>query len=93
MQNQPVRTSTPAEAHWRANLRLTGLLLLLWAAVSFGCGIFLRAWLDQWTLPGTSFPLGFWFAQQGSILLFIVLIFVYAWRMNRIDKAHGVRED
>jgi len=93
MQIPPVTTDTPAKAHWRANLRLTGLLLLIWAAVSFGCGIFLRRWLDQWHLPGTAFPLGFWFAQQGSILVFIVLIFVYARCMNRIDAKHGVRED
>lgn len=91
MQNPPVTTNTRDRAHWRANLRLTALLLTVWAAVSFGCGIFLRPWLDQWHLPGTGFPLGFWFAQQGSILVFIVLIFVYAWRMNRIDAKHGVQ--
>lgn len=93
MQEPPVTPDTSAKAHWRANLRLTGLLLAIWAFVSFGCGIFFRRWLDQWHLPGTGFPLGFWFAQQGSILIFILLIFIYAWRMNRIDKAHGVQED
>jgi len=93
VQNSPNPDLTPAQAHWRANLRLTGLLLLLWAAVSFGCGIVFRRWLDQWQLPGTGFPLGFWFAQQGSILVFILLIFIYARGMNRIDRKYGVRED
>ena len=79
--------------YWRANLRLLAFLLSIWAFVSFGCGIVLRPWLDQWTLPGTGFPLGFWFAQQGSILVFVVLIFIYAWRMNALDREHGVREE
>ena len=80
-------------AYWKRNLRLLAALLLPWAAVSFGAGILFRDWLDQWTLPGSNFPLGFWFAQQGSILSFIALIFIYAWRMNRLDREFGVRED
>lgn len=77
---------------WTRTLRLTGGLLAVWAAVSFGGGVFLRRWLDQWHLPGTGFPLGFWFAQQGSILIFIALIVVYARAMNRLDRERG-RED
>ncbi len=85
--------SAGGPSHWTRTLRLTGALLAVWAAVSFGGGIFLRRWLDQWSVPGTGFPLGFWFAQQGSILVFIALIFVYARAMNRLDREHGVQED
>lgn len=65
-------------------------LLAIWAFVSYGCGILLVDWLDQFRLGG--YKLGFWFSQQGSILTFVVLIFVYAWRMGRIDAEHGVEE-
>ena len=58
----------------------------------FGCGILLRETLDQFTLPGTGFPLGFWFAQQGSIYVFIALIFIYVQRMNRLDKEFDLDE-
>ncbi len=85
--------SPRAPSYWSRNLRLTGGLLAIWAAVSFGAGIFLRPWLDRWTLPGTDFPLGFWFAQQGAVLVFILLIFVYARAMNRLDREYGVQED
>lgn len=86
--------STPdaQRAYWHANLRLLATLLGIWAIVSFGCGILLRPWLDQWLLPGTGFPLGFWFAQQGSILVFVALNFIYAWRMNVLDRRYGVDE-
>jgi putative solute:sodium symporter small subunit len=82
---------TQRAAYWRANLRLLGACLLVWAIVSFGFGILLRAPLDEFSLGG--YPLGFWFATQGSIYVFVALIFFYAWRMNRIDKAFGVQED
>lgn len=81
------------EAYWARNVRLLTALLLVWAAVSSGAGILLHSWLDQWTLPGSGFPLGFWFAQQGSILVFVVLVFVYARRMNRLDREFGVDEE
>lgn len=81
------------EAYWARNVRLLVLLLLVWAAVSFGAGILLHHWLDQWMLPGTGFPLGFWFAQQGSILVFVVLVWIYARRMNKLDREFGVEED
>ena len=80
-----------ADAHWRANLRLMFGLLAVWAFVSFGCGILLADWLDQFRLGG--YKLGFWFSQQGSILTFVILIFVYAWRMGRIDAEHGSEEE
>ncbi len=72
------------DTYWQANLRLLAFLLSIWFTVSFGFGIFLREFLDQWTLGGA--PLGFWFAQQGSIYVFVVLIFVYSWQMNRLEK-------
>lgn len=79
--------------YWTRNVRLLTGLLLVWAAVSYGAGILLHRWLDQWMLPGSGFPLGFWFAQQGSILVFVVLVFVYARRMNRLDREFGVDEE
>ncbi len=80
-------------AYWRANLRLLAVLLAVWAVVSFGCGVVFVEVLNQVRIPGTGFRLGFWFAQQGSIYVFVLLVFVYAWRMNRLDREHGVSED
>jgi putative solute:sodium symporter small subunit len=74
------------DAHWRRNLRLMAGLLAVWAFVSLGCGVLLADWLNQWSLGG--FPLGFWFAQQGSIVVFVVLILVYALAMRRLDRRH-----
>ena len=80
------------DAYWRRNLRLVGVLLVIWFAVSYGAGILLVGPLDAFRLPGTGFPLGFWFAQQGSILVFVVLIFVYVRMMNKLDAEFGVDE-
>lgn len=79
-----------SDAYWRANLRLLLLLLSVWFAVSFGCGILLVDWLDQFRLFG--FKLGFWFAQQGAIYTFVVLIFIYVWQAGRLDRRYGVDE-
>ena len=79
-----------AAAYWRANVRLMLSLLAVWFVVSFGCGILLADWLDQFRIFG--FKLGFWFAEQGSIFVFVVLIFVYVWRMNQLDREFGVDE-
>lgn len=76
--------------YWRRNLRLMVALLVVWFAVSFGCGILFVEQLNQVTMAG--FPLGFWFAQQGSIYVFVLLILVYAMRMDRLDKEYGVDE-
>lgn len=84
--------SPSAEAYWRANVRLVLLLLAVWFAVSYGAGILFVDVLDRFTLPGTEVPLGFWFAQQGSIYVFVALIFVYVVRMNRMDREFGVDE-
>lgn len=80
-----------AEQYWRANIRLIFGCLIVWALASYGFAILLRPLLTGITLGGTD--LGFWFAQQGSILVFIGLIFFYAWRMNRLDKKFGVEEE
>ena len=82
-----------ASAYWRDNIRLLGLLLSVWFTVSYGCGILFVDVLNQFTLPGTGFPLGFWFAQQGAIYVFVVLIFVYSALMNRLEKKYGFSED
>ena len=74
-------------AYWRANLRLMAALLVIWFAVSFGFGILLREQLDAVSIGGV--PLGFWFAQQGAIYVFVVLIFVYCAAMNRLDARYG----
>lgn len=79
------------EAYWAANLRLIVGSLIIWALVSFGFGILLRPLLSDIEVGGTD--LGFWFAQQGSILVFLVLIFFYAWRMNKLDREFGVNEE
>ncbi|MCP5179086.1 MAG: DUF4212 domain-containing protein [Pseudomonadales bacterium] len=78
-------------AYWRENLRLMGILLAIWFVVSFGCGILFVEPLNQLRLGG--FKLGFWFAQQGAIYLFVAEIFVYAFLMHRIDRKHGVADD
>lgn len=80
-----------AEAYWRANLRLIVGCLVVWAVVSYGFAILLRPLLAGITVGGAD--LGFWFAQQGSILTFIALIFFYSWRMNKLDKHFGVDEE
>lgn len=80
-----------AAAYWSANLRLIVGSLIIWALVSYGAGILLRPLLSGISVGGTD--LGFWFAQQGSILTFIALIFFYAWRMNKLDKEFGLHEE
>ncbi len=80
-----------AAAYWKANLRLVAGCLAVWFLVSYGFGILLADPLDRFHLG--NYPLGFWFATQGSIYVFVVLIFFYAWRMNRLDRRFGVQED
>jgi putative solute:sodium symporter small subunit len=79
------------QAYWKANLRLLVGCLLIWFVVSFGFGILLVDALNSIRLGG--FKLGFWFAQQGSIYVFLLLIFFYAWRMNKLDRDFDVHED
>jgi len=73
-----------ANAYWRSNLRALAVLLSIWAVAAFGLGIVFVEPLNAIRIAG--FPLGFWFAQQGSILIFVVLILVYAVWMDRIEK-------
>lgn len=80
-----------AKAYWRENIRLLVTLMTIWFLVSFGAGILFRDFLDQFVIGG--FPLGFWFAQQGSIYVFIVLIFYYAWKMHRIERRYHLDDD
>lgn len=80
-----------AIAYWKENVRLLITLLIIWFAVSFGLGIFLAPVLNNIVIAG--YPLGFWFAQQGSIYTFIVLIFVYVARMNALDRKYDVHEE
>ena len=81
---------TDGAAYWKANVRLILISLVIWAVVSFGFGILLRPALSGISVGGTD--LGFWFAQQGSILVFLGLIFFYAWRMNKLDQKFDVHE-
>ncbi len=95
MVEQQVETPDAAKesdvGYWRTNIRIITICLIIWALVSFGFGIVLRPLLSGIEVGGTD--LGFWFAQQGSILVFLALIFFYAWRMNRLDKQYGVDEE
>lgn len=78
--------------YWRRNIRYLGILLSVWFAVSYLCGIVFAESLNAFTIPGTHFPVGFWFAQQGSIYTFVILIFVYVRLMNRLDREFDVDE-
>lgn len=88
--NTDAQTADDAGGYWAANIRIISISLVIWAVVSFGFGIVLRPMLAGIEVGGTD--LGFWFAQQGSILVFLALIFFYAWRMNKLDKEYGVEE-
>ncbi len=79
--------------YWRSNVRIMLVLLSIWAFVGLGCGVLWADWLNALTIGGKpvrfgGFPLGFWFAQQGSIAVFVVLILIYAVLLNRLDQRH-----
>ncbi len=80
-----------AREYWRRNVSLMVRLMIVWFVVSFGCGIILVDVLNQIQIGG--YKLGFWFAQQGSIYVFVVLIFYYAKKMAALDREFGVEED
>lgn len=80
------------QAYWRQNLKYLTILLSIWFIVSYGAGILFAKQLNAVNLPGTGFPLGFWFAQQGSIYVFVLLIFAYVWLMNRLDSRFDLDE-
>ncbi|MCH8534248.1 MAG: DUF4212 domain-containing protein [Flavobacteriaceae bacterium] len=79
-----------AVAYWKENVKYLFILLSIWFLVSYGAGILFKDFLNQFSLGG--FKLGFWFAQQGSIYTFVVLIFVYVRLMNKLDKKYGYDE-
>ncbi|MFW5911585.1 MAG: DUF4212 domain-containing protein [Halolamina sp.] len=83
-------SAADAQEYWRRNLRLIAGLLTIWFLVSFGAAILLARPLA--VVSFGEIPLSFWFAQQGSIIVFVVLIFVYAWRMNKLDAEFGVED-
>ena len=86
--DEEVLTEDRVKAYWRANIRLLLALLAVWFTVSYGFGILLVDWLNRFSLFG--FKLGFWWAQQGSIYVFVILIFVYVFLIGRIDRRFGV---
>ena len=79
-----------AKAYWKENVKYLSILLVIWFLVSYGCGILFKDALNEIRLGG--FKLGFWFAQQGSIYVFVILIFVYVRIMNKLDKKYGYDE-
>ncbi|PCI31435.1 MAG: hypothetical protein COB60_11720 [Flavobacteriaceae bacterium] len=84
-------SKTNKQAYWRENLKYLAILLTIWFFVSYGAGIL---WVEQLnTIKFGGFKLGFWFAQQGAMYVFVVLIFVYMKIMNRLDKKYGYNED
>ena len=82
-----------AQRYWARNLRLLLVLLAVWWVVSFGAGILWVDSLNSFTIPGTGFEVGFWFAQQGSIYVFVALIFIYSRLMTKLDEEFDVHED
>lgn len=81
-------TSDNEKAYWSQNIRLLWTLMSIWFAVSFGAGILFRDFLDQFAVGG--YPLGFWFAQQGAIYFFILLIIFYSARMKQIERQYDL---
>jgi len=77
--------------YWKSNLKIISVLLLIWFISSFGLGVIFVDWLNQFKIAG--FKLGFWFAQQGSIYTFVILIFVYVYLMHKLDKKHKSSKD
>ncbi len=77
--------------YWKKNLKYLTILLSIWFIVSYGFGIILVDYLDKIRIGG--FKLGFWFSQQGSIIVFVIIIFVYVRLMNKLDRQFRVRED
>lgn len=82
------RIAASIDRYWRKNVAIMIVLLAIWALAGLGCGILFADYLNRYNLPGTGFPLGFWFAQQGSIIVFVLVILAYAILLNRLDKTH-----
>jgi|TARA_R110002124_G_scaffold45103_6_gene136839 putative solute:sodium symporter small subunit len=86
--DKDAETSVTEKAYWSQNIRLLCTLMSIWFLVSFGAGILFRDFLDQFAIGG--YPLGFWFAQQGAIYFFILLIVIYNVRMKRIERQYDL---
>jgi putative solute:sodium symporter small subunit len=80
------------KAHWRRTTRLMLVHLGVWVFFGYIIHMFVNT-LNQWTIPILQFPLGFYMAAQGSLIVFVVMLFVFAWQQDRIDRQHGVAED
>lgn len=80
-------TESKSKAYWKENIRYVLILLFIWFIASFGAGILFKDYLNEFKIGG--FKLGFWFAQQGSMYVFVVLIFIYVRLMNKLDKKYG----
>lgn len=78
------------QAYWKENLGIITVHIAIWFFVSFFCGIMVVNQLDHYMIGG--FPLGFWFANQGSMVIFVILIWTYVWMMNRLDIKYDVHE-
>ena len=83
--------SARSNAYWKANLRLIAWCLTLWGAVSYGCGILFVEQLNHFSLGG--YKLGFWFAQQGAMYVFVALIFFYNWRVAKLEQRYRAARD
>ena len=90
---QPMTNESDSKAsnYWKKSLNLVAKLLSVWFIVSFGCGILFKEQLDQFSIGGA--PLGFWMAQQGSIICFVILLILYSFLMNKLDKEHEYVEE
>lgn len=87
------RLAESKRRYWRSNLIIMSVLLLIWAAAGFGCAVWFAEALNEFTLPGTAFPLGFWFAHLGAIVVFVIVVLVYCIAMNRLDRYHRTEMD
>jgi len=87
-QAETSETHANENAYWRENIRLLLTLMTIWFAASYGAGILFREWLDQFSLGG--YPLGFWFAQQGSIYIFLALIVIYVVKMRALERKYDL---
>ena len=84
----PEAVAAALKRYWRSNVTIMAVLLTVWAIVGLGCGILFADKLNAYNLPGTGYPLGFWFAQQGSIMVFVLIILIYCILLNRLDNKH-----
>ena len=87
----PAPPPSPISTYWKANLSINFKILIVWFSISFGCGIIFKEELDQFSIGGA--PLGFWMAQQGSIIGFVILLIIYSFLMNKLDQKHGYEEE